>query len=205
MASEPKERRTMAKQIPPILIAILLIAAAIACNFPSPDRSDVPSPEIDEIPETVMPQPTQEAPTPTGPVDCGYDFDCFIEKASTCNPVMGVFIAPVDMFGVLITTTSFVEIKGLEESKCVFYIRTEDVKMEYSEELIQQMLDGGLTEEEIEQQRQLAEEQAQQVGLDDTCRFNTSDLEALLRRWQQGNFSSEDYDVAECEGKMFGE
>jgi hypothetical protein len=195
----------MAKRIPPILIAFLLIAAAIACNFPSSDRSDTPSPEVDEIKETVMPQPTQEAPTSTGAMDCGYDFDCFIEKASTCSPASGVFIAPVDFIGVLITTTSFVEIKGLDEGKCVFYIRTEDVKMEYSDELIQQMLDGGLTEEEIEQQRQLAEEQAQQVGIDDTCRFNTSDLEALLRRWQQGNFSSEDYDMAECEGEMFGE
>jgi len=36
--------------------------------------------------------------------------------------------------------------------------------------------------------------------MEQTCKFNTEDLTAMLNRWKQGSFSTEDFDVAECEG-----
>ena len=64
------------------------------------------------------------------------------------------------------------------------------------------MIDSGLTQEEIDQQEQVANEAAQEaVGNERTCKFDNEDLTAMLNRWKQGTFSSVDFDVAECEGE----
>ena len=40
-------------------------------------------------------------------------------------------------------------------------------------------------------------------GRDGTCKFNTNDLTEMLTRWKQGTFSTEDWNVAECQGAYF--
>nr|NIS80930.1 hypothetical protein [Anaerolineales bacterium] len=103
---------------------------------------------------------------------------------------------------VLITSTTYQEILGPEEGLCVFSIRTEDVSVEYSEEAIQQLLDSGLTQEQIEEQRVMAEEQALEVGLDEICRAEVENITAVIDEWAQGNFSMADWEDVECEGKV---
>ena len=101
----------------------------------------------------------------------------------------------------LSTSTAYMELKGMESNKCIYYQRTENNSVEFTDELIQQMLDGGATQEEIDQQEQTANDSAQQtVGLEKTCKFNQEDLTNMLNNWKEGSFSTEDWDVAECEG-----
>ncbi|MBW2990998.1 hypothetical protein KY348_04815 [Candidatus Woesearchaeota archaeon] len=133
-------------------------------------------------------------------IDCRKDFDCFIEASENCELAEVTHIASIDFLGVTTTSTTLMEIQGMDEDKCVYYQKTKSISVEFSEELKQQMRDGGATEEEINQAEQDANENAQQaVGERKTCKFDTSDLTALLEEWDAGNFSTEDFDVAECE------
>jgi len=89
----------------------------------------------------------------------------------------------------------------MESNKCIYYQRTESNSIEFTEEMVQQMLEDGATQEEIDQQEQTANDSAQEaVGMEKTCKFDTEDLTAMLNRWKQGSMSTEDWDVAECEG-----
>ena len=87
----------------------------------------------------------------------------------------------------------------MESDKCIYFQRSESVNVEFSDELVQQLLDSGKTQEEIDQQEQTANENAQElVGMEKTCKFSKEDLTAMLNNWNQGTFSSGDFDVAEC-------
>lgn len=189
-----------------IMFAVtLLIIVLSGCNLPTPEVQETLPPQTEMSPEVeTPPAPTQE-PLPSGPKECGVDFDCFIAAAASCEPASVTWAYDLDFFGAITSTILYQEIKGFDGDRCVYYQRTDSVEVSYSDEMVQQMIDNGLTEEQIEEQRSLAEEAAQQAGYDDTCLISTNDLVALLTRWQQGTFSTEDYDTAECSGKVFGE
>ena len=195
----------MTKRIFIIISAFLVIGSLLGCNLPTAEVQETSPPEVIVIPETETPPVPPPEPSPVGPKDCGTDFDCFITLAASCEPASVSWINPLDFFGAITTTTLYQELRGYEDDRCVYYLRTDMVEVSYSDEMKQQMLDNGSTEEQIEEQRSLTEDAAQQAGYDDTCLFTTNDLVALLTRWQQGTFSMDDYDVAECSGKIFGE
>lgn len=178
-------------------ILIIVIISIILIFLMTGEKETAPTiPLEEEIPEA----------EPTRPTNCGTNLDCLIEASKDCSPAKVTHITTVDLFGMRQTTTSFLEIKGLETGKCIFYIRTENVDIEFSNELVQQMLSGGATQEEITQQEQEANAQADITeGLDGTCKFNTDDLTAMLNRWKIDAFSTEDWAVAECEGEMFSQ
>jgi hypothetical protein len=198
----------------------LVVLASLACNLgqratptPPPTEPLAVATATRDAP-TATHTPTQEAATatptveqPAGSIDCQTDLDCFIEASASCRPATVTYTVTVDVFGLLMTSRSLLEIKGLEADKCVFYMKTEQVDIEFSEELIQQMLAGGATQEQIEEQEKAANEQADMTteGADGACRFDAADLAAMLSRWQEGAFSSEDWAVAECGGAMFGQ
>ena len=139
-------------------------------------------------------------------INCNTNIDCFIEASKNCDPAKVIYTTIIDLFGVEQITTSFFEIKELEANKCVFYLRTESNDIKFSNELIQQMLANNFTLAEIENQEQESNQIADELeGKDGTCRFNTPDLTSMLNRWEAGTFSTEDWDVAECEGDYFSQ
>jgi len=189
----------------------LVVLASLACDL-SQRATPTPLPTATLAVATATRDAPAATPTPTveqpaGPIDCQTDIDCFIEASANCQPVTVTHTVTIDMFGLVMTSRAFLEIKGLEADKCVFYMKTEQIDIEFSEELIQQMLAGGATQEQIEEQEKAANEQADMAteGADGACRFDTADLTAMLLRWQEGTFSSEDWAVAECSGDMFGQ
>lgn len=136
--------------------------------------------------------------------DCGTDFDCFIAASEDCSLASVTHEVTIDLFGMDLTTTSYYEIQGMDQDDCLFYIRTEEQHIEFSDDLVQSLLDSGYTEEEISQEEDDSNDAADLVeGKDGTCRFDTADLTDMLTRWQEGSFSSDDWDVAECEGTFF--
>jgi len=162
---------------------------------------------------TTTDKPTEQQSCILQTLDCGSNtlsqetqgnqpnFDCFIDASENCEPAKLLNTITIEIFGMLSTSTAYMELKGMESNKCIYYQRTENNSVEFTDELIQQMLDGGATQEEIDQQEQTANDSAQQtVGLEKTCKFNQEDLTNMLNNWKEGSFSTEDWDVAECEG-----
>ena len=151
-----------------------------------------------------------EEPTrPVGPVDCGTDIDCFIEAAENCDMAKVLYTSTLDQgpLGIISTTTVLLEIKGRrKDNKCIFRQRFESLDIKFNDEMVQRMLDSGLTQEEINQQEQTAREQAQQatVGVQQTCKYNQENLTNMLNEWKTGTFAATfsgsigDYDGAEC-------
>jgi len=125
--------------------------------------------------------------------DCNANFDCFIASAENCRPAKVTNIATTSIFEVEQTTTSYFEIKGLEADKCVFYLRTEKIDLAFPPETPQDIIN------------QQGEVYKKLEGKDGICEFNIDDLTAMLKRWKAGVFSSEDWDVAECQGTYFNQ
>lgn len=197
----------MSKHRTPLILLLVLLLTLQACNFPSGDAVQETQPPGEAPPEpaeTEAPD-VDEPPAPLGPIDCGEDLGCFSAAGENCTPAIVLFSIPLDMFGVLITTTTYQEILGMEEGMCVFRIRTENVTVEYGEEAIQQLRDSGLTDEQIEEQRVMVEQQANQEKMDEICRVDTETFTALMDQWAEGSYSTEDWEGLECEGEVFGE
>jgi len=126
-------------------------------------------------------------------IDCGTDLTCFITTSQSCNPANVSNTATVEMFGITQTTTTYLEMKGIKESKCDFYIQTQKINVTFPPET---------SEETVNQQKELFKKLE---GRNGTCKFVTADLTAMLSRWKAGNFSTEDWAVADCEGNYFSQ
>ncbi|MEM0473554.1 MAG: hypothetical protein QXF88_02435 [Candidatus Aenigmatarchaeota archaeon] len=156
-------------------------------------------------------------------IDCQNDMQCFIQASKNCKPSNVTHDSTIGFFGILITTKSYYEIKGLENNKCVFYIRNEKINVNFSDELVQQILDSGETQEKIDQELENYNSQYDAIeGRDGTCKFNSNDLAEMLTRWKDGKYSlgasckltpegaqcesNGDWSVAEdCQGSYFNQ
>lgn len=93
---------------------------------------------------------------------CDTDWDCFIKASQGCNSANFTNIVTIEIFGVKQTTTSYFEIKGLNASKCTFYLRTEKINLTSPPKISQNVVD-----QEKEAYKKLE-------GRDGTCKFNTT-------------------------------
>lgn len=155
-------------------------------------------------------------------VDCGSDDECFISQAESCSLAKQTQTTPLILFGVEQTNTNYYELRGLEEERCIFYIKIDHIEIKYTDELVQSLLDQNNTLEEIEQREARANARYDLAeGRDGTCSFKTTDLVEMLNRWKEGTFSggascslaadgswdctySGDFEVAQdCQGTYF--
>jgi hypothetical protein len=121
--------------------------------------------------------------------------DCFISASRNCAPAKVIHVATIDIFGIKQITKSFLEIKGKEKDKCVLYLRTEKIDLEFPTN----------TPQEIVNKQKAVYKKLE--GKDGVCKFNLNDLITILTKWKAGNFyfSTEggDFAKAECKGKYF--
>ncbi|MCX6767367.1 MAG: Yip1 family protein, partial [Candidatus Micrarchaeota archaeon] len=118
-------------------------------------------------------------------------FDCLIDASRNCAPATLTNSSTVNLFGMLVTTTTFYEIREAEAGKCVLYWKTLKQEIRFSDETISKLLDSNATMGQVRQQEQEANDAAKQVeGVDVTCKFKTSDLTSMLARWSAGNIST---------------
>lgn len=179
-----------------------------------------------KLSETNLPNQEQEPATQSSVIDCGESIDCLIDKSENCGPSKVSFNTIIDIIGRIVSTNTSYEIKGVKENKCLLYLKTVNQTVVYSDELVQQMLVSGLTQEQIEQNEQEVNKQmATIVGKDGLCKFNRNeDLTSLLQKQRDGTFlggvSSScrltpsgsnctstitgDWTIADCSGEMFG-
>lgn len=122
-------------------------------------------------------EPIVEEPIINEITDCGDDLNCFIEESKNCNLAKTNHTVTIKVFGVEYVAVSFLEIRGIESDKCIFYMRTEKIDSKFSDDLIQEMLAKGLTEQEIQQQEQEFSNSAKkQEGSTKSCSSDESDL-----------------------------
>ncbi len=188
-----------------LFLIVVSVSFLAGCNFPGFPGAGRPAP-LPTLP-TARPAPVLTAtasPVPAS-VNCGEDVDCLIQAAQACQEAQGVFPMRLDFFGAVSTTVLEFEFLGPEaDGTCRFTVRTQSVALTYSDELIRQLKEGGLTEEQIEAQRAEAEELARQQGVNGECRGPAEAAADLLRQWQEGRFTSEDWDPFVCTGGSFG-
>ncbi|MBT3985470.1 hypothetical protein HOD38_05280 [archaeon] len=154
--------------------------------------------------------------------DCGDDWDCLLTQSESCSLASYDFFVVTDMFGVEQTTSSYYELQGYENGMCEFYVSYVDLQVEYSDEVMQNLIDGGMTMEEAQQQEdELNDLYDGLEGREGSCMFATDDLGNLIENWSNGQFSggvscslvdgewqdctySGDWEVAEdCQGEYF--
>ena len=166
------------------LTLVLLSMVLFGCTTPEGGETEVENIEtVDE-----------------GPKDCGTDFDCFIAASVNCEPATATYLLKFNLFGMILDSETAMELKGLENGKCVYQQRTESVSVEFSEGLKQQLLDSNQIEEEIAEQEKASNEEAQTtVGTEVTCKMDTEDLTAAFTRWKQGTYSTGDLPEEYCE------
>lgn len=127
-------------------------------------------------------------------IDCKTNnLDCLITSSRNCSPAKLIYSLTIDISGIKQTTTSFFEIRGVQSGKCVFYLQTEKIDLIFPPDTSQETVN------------ELKEAFKKIEGRDGTCKFNAGDLTALLNEWKLGNFSTEDFNVAECEGNYFSQ
>lgn len=154
-------------------------------------------------------------------VTCEPGEDALIEASQDCSPASMTCSATVNVFGMLVTSQISYEIQGMEGEQCVLYVRMDEMRVGFSEELVQLLLeDEGATSEDIRRMEEEANEELVQFqGRDGVCRFgSTEDLTTWLGTLKggasygysgacelvDGEWRCEgDEETPECEGELF--
>ena len=142
-------------------------------------------------------------------IDCGTDSQantCFINAAQDCMPAKMTVRASMSFYGIETTSTTYREIQGLHGDKCPLYQRIDAYDSTYSDELQQQLLASGTTQEELDTQMQEQDQQDQDmIGKDGTCKYPIPDLVAMLQAESQGHysFSTSDSTMYQCTGTLY--
>ncbi len=138
--------------------------------------------------------------------DCGNDIDCFIATSYSCTPSTATSSITFEIFGVLETVDYAWEIFGRESSKCVVKTEYLDIEMEYTDEVIQDLLNEGKTQEEIDQQEQeVRDGLGTLIGKSGTCKYPGNVWGDTIRDFKDGDISGSTEDVKkyECTGSMY--
>ncbi len=137
-------------------------------------------------------------------VDCKNDMDCFIRAAQTCRKASVTRTSSLSIFGITATPTWFIETRNKRAEQCTVYMRTEKVEAKISETTKRSLLANGMTPTEFEEMSTEVEKHAHEgEGADGICMFKTKDYVALLKRWNAGTFSTGDWKLGKCKGRMF--
>lgn len=159
-----------------------------------------------EINHTAAQAASQRATNSAGrlSIDCKNDMDCFIRAAQTCRRASVTRTSSLSIFGITTTATWFIETRGKSAAQCTVYMRTEKVAAKISEATKRSLLANGMTPSEFEEMSTEAEKHAHEgEGADGNCLFKTKDYVAVLKRWNAGTYSTEDWKLGRCKGRMF--
>jgi hypothetical protein len=185
-----------------ITLSFLVVLFSGACS-PSVVRIDL-NQEKDPTSTTSLPETTETDPTPTeGFQDCGSDLDCFYDSLDSCQESRLQYSQSLDLMGALSSTSLSIVLLGSSVDGCEFSLKTDQVSITYSEEAVQQLRDAGMSDEEIEAQRLTMEDSQLTAGFDEVCTGSPEDLAEMLKRWEAGHYSMDDWAPFSCQGKIF--
>lgn len=144
-------------------------------------------------------------------IDCGSSDlmnDCFIDAAKACCSAKLLVESDVSFFGMMmIHSENYMEIRGLEDERCLLFKRVDDNYAYFSSETRQELLYDGATEAEIDQEvLEMNEDSKNIIGKGGTCKYLVDDLVFLLEEEKKGSFrfSTEDNEKNSCTGSLYG-
>lgn len=129
---------------------------------------------------------------PQGPTDCGDDFACVIRASETCAIANGSYVSTLGLGTVAVESRTSFQVRGFENGLCALYLRSEDINLAFADSVSAD--DRGIITEAYDNV----------IGKDALCRAVPSALARVLRRWEEGEYSTEDYDEIDCRGSMAG-
>jgi len=213
-AAAPAKQNGMMKFLPIIALALIIAAAGAYYVFVmAPSQAALPAtPSVPLPPPTGNSSSPEQPPAgqnaslqPAVPLDCGSDLGCLAGASRSCLPAHATHSATVDFLGMLMATSTYMEIGNTSKpGTCSIYMRTDNASARMSEETVAAALASGISMENITLQDQESTRQAQMsIGADGACNFTSARLSAMLERWQAGDFDSSDFAGAECAGARF--
>ena len=132
-------------------------------------------------------------------VDCGSNFDCFIESVQKGKDAKIKHTSDMSLFGVPMTT--FMEFRDKDKfGDHTYFSRIESFASKMSDKMVQTMLSNGATRNQISSMEQYAAQRAKSVvGFETLCKFSDSEkLISALRKEEAGKFSTNDFAFAKC-------
>lgn len=192
----------------PIIIfsSIILILIILGIYFMLSNKTQTPSSDWSdqdyEDPSTQIPNDSSQnqdvnlPENPTNPANssmknCDKEVQCFIDASASCVPAKVLFYSDLEFFGIHQLANTYMEIRGLQNSNCTFFLRTENVTLSFP---------PGTNQSEIDK----ANEDANQLeGKNGVCHLPASRLHQLLQNWKEGNYQSSDLSNANCIGSYF--
>ena len=135
----------------------------------------------------------------------GDDRVCFYNAVETCRRANVTSTITMDIYGTMTqVSTSFMEVRGKRNSRCMIYYRTEKNDLKFSANFIAKMKEKGASQQQIEEAEMRANQSADTTeGLNGVCGFKLAALTVLVKNWKAGLFSTDDWKGANCRGTMF--
>lgn len=187
------------------LRAALTLVAAAACAILSIAGAAAQTTTAPPIPATAL----QDSD-----VDCGTDLGCFADLARDCTPSAVTYTFKLDLApligldrGLESSTTDALRMQPDADGTdaCQFSILVQHVENRLLPEAVQVLKASGVPQSSIGQTQQTMTASGKSLkGRSGTCLFAPDDLSAMLRQWQQGDFSTQDFAAGTCQGTYFG-
>ncbi|MBU0907821.1 MAG: hypothetical protein KKD18_03445 [Nanoarchaeota archaeon] len=134
-------------------------------------------------------------------INCGEDFNCFLQNAPNCVTSSVQSTTSIDLFGMKIITRTLLKIRPYK-NKCELYVNNKYIAVKLTDELKNSLQSEGYTDKEIIRVERKATAEARENKGVAICRFDAAELTTLLANWGNGAFSSDDFNSAECKGKL---
>ncbi|GEM_PF-2999495 len=190
---------------------LFLVPGASQQEFEKPEQTEPQIPMANESQEQEQkPAPgPEETPDQAGqmqgqPFDCGKEKSCFCTKALGCARTKAE-ITDTLAFGAEITTTTYMETKGIEGGKCILYRKILENDIHYPESLKAQLAASGQTPEQIAAAETEGKLQAAALeGRHSTCKYLLAEFDGMISGWAVGTFSisTQDWEKYECTGTL---
>ncbi|MFC1682001.1 hypothetical protein ACFL0X_00070 [Nanoarchaeota archaeon] len=120
--------------------------------------------------------------------ECEGDIDCFIDAAENCDPASMTyelsFSFPISFFGgpsnepgMYQEGTTYYELRGTIDGKCIIYHKILNNSIYFTQELIDYFLSMGASQEDIDAQEELSRSSAEAIiGVESACMRTTEEL-----------------------------
>ncbi|HVA34034.1 MAG TPA: hypothetical protein VNG31_07775 [Candidatus Baltobacteraceae bacterium] len=145
------------------------------------------------------------APAAAGAADCGVSLPCLVRGLQQHAPAQALEVTMLPLFGLNVTAVSYLRTSEFDANDVTVYMRTLQTDVTFDPKMVQRMQAKGMSSNDIAAAQAKAQASARATdGRDGTCRYKIAVLDAVLRRWYNGSFSTDDYAKADkCQGSLF--
>jgi hypothetical protein len=134
------------------------------------------------------------------------DLDCFLEELTDCDEASLLLTVDNNTANIDMEITTKIVIAGeTTHHECEVSFTTKNIDLAFTNHYKNELADDDYTDDEIDELESVAQDTASEVeGYDWKCTFDdTDDLANILNDWDDGDYSLQDFNDADCEGDYF--